>query len=147
MLESTEVVLARIEQLSDAERAEVSPDWLARMRESPPTPWTHMFAMVERASGGVVGSCAFKGPPDENGVVEIAYGVHPEQQRRGYAREAAAALVTFALGAGATLVRAHTRPENDASAGVLLACGFERKGEVVDPEDGLVWRWELAPRR
>jgi [ribosomal protein S5]-alanine N-acetyltransferase len=28
---------------------------------------------------------------------------------------------------------------------VLTKCRFERVGEVVDPEDGLVWRWELRP--
>jgi hypothetical protein len=26
---------------------------------------------------------------------------------------------------------------------VLLKSGFEKTGEVVDPEDGLVWRFEL----
>jgi [ribosomal protein S5]-alanine N-acetyltransferase len=26
---------------------------------------------------------------------------------------------------------------------VLTRCGFERTGQVVDPEDGLVWRWEI----
>lgn len=146
VLETTEVVLARIERMSPAERAEVSPDWLARMRVSSPSPWTHTFAMVALGSGTVVGSCAFKGPPDADGVVEIAYGVEPEHQGRGYAKEAATALVDFALAMGARQVRAHTRPANDASAGVLRRCGFELTGEVVDPEDGLVWRWEFTPR-
>jgi RimJ/RimL family protein N-acetyltransferase len=30
----------------------------------------------------------------------------------------------------------------NASARVLAKCGFRRVGEVIDPEDGLVWRWE-----
>jgi hypothetical protein len=25
---------------------------------------------------------------------------------------------------------------------VLRRCGFEQAGEVIDPEDGLVWRWQ-----
>jgi RimJ/RimL family protein N-acetyltransferase len=100
--------------------------------------------MVEPASGAVIGSCAYKGPPDEGGVVEIAYAVDPEYQGRGYATEAARALVNFAFRSGQVrLVRAHTRAENNASTRVLAKCGFERVGEVVDPEDGLVWRWEL----
>ena len=142
-LESTEAVLARIEAMSPADRAEVSPDWLTRMRESEPSAWTHGFEMVDRLTGKAVGSCGYKGPPDADGTVEIAYGVHPEQRGRGYAKEAAAALVEFAVSAGARLVRAHTRLDNDASARVLVACGFERVGEVVDAEDGLVCRWEL----
>jgi hypothetical protein len=28
------------------------------------------------------------------------------------------------------------------AATVLDQCGFWHRGEVVDPEDGLVWRWE-----
>jgi ribosomal-protein-alanine N-acetyltransferase len=99
---------------------------------------------VERAGGAVVGAGGYKGPPESAGAVEIAYGVEPGHRGRGYAKEAVAALVEFALGAGARVVRAHTRPENGASARVLAACGFARVGEVVDPEDGLVWRWELV---
>ena len=142
---STEAVLARIEVLSDADRAEVSPQWLARTRQAEPSAWTHGFEMVDAMTGEVVGSCAYKGPPDSDGTVEIAYGVQPEQRRRGYATEAAAALAEFAFRAGARLVRAHTRLDNDDSARVLVACGFERIGEVDDAEDGLVLRWDLSP--
>jgi [ribosomal protein S5]-alanine N-acetyltransferase len=150
VLESTEALLARVAAMRPAELAEVSPEWLARVRAAAaPGPWTHGFAIVERVSGAVVGACGYKGPPDRAGVVEIAYGVDPAYRGRGYAREAAAALVAFALEGGrARGVRAHTRPENGASARVLAACGFTRVGEVVDPEDGLVWRWEWgAPGR
>jgi RimJ/RimL family protein N-acetyltransferase len=41
-----------------------------------------------------------------------------------------------------SLVCAHTLPEANASTRVLTRCGFRRIGEVIDPEDGLVWRWE-----
>ena len=148
ILPSREEILARIESLSPADQAEISPDWLARVRASTAADaWTHGFSMVERASGAVIGSCAYKGPPDQEGVVEIAYGVDPEYQGRGYATEAARALVDFAFRSGQVcLVRAHTLPENNASTRVLAKCGFERIGEVVDPEDGLVWRWEFTER-
>ena len=39
-------------------------------------------------------------------------------------------------------IRAHTRPEANASTRVLAKCGFVLIGPVVDPEDGPVWRWE-----
>ena len=143
VLESTEAVLARIDRLSQADRAEVSPVWLARMRAAPPSPWTHGFAIVDQASGSAIGSCGFKGPPDDDGVAEIAYGIDEEHRGRGYAKEAAAALVKFALGAGTRVVRAHTKPENGPSASVLTSCGFVPRGDVMDPEDGLVRRWEL----
>ena len=146
VLESTEAVLARIERLSPADRAEVSPEWLAQMRATPPSPWTHGFAIVDRATGSMIGSCGFKGPPDGDGVAEIAYGIDAQHRGHGYAKEAAAALVKFALGAGAGVVRAHTKPENGASGRVLASCGFVALGDVVDPEDGRVRRWDLPHR-
>ena len=145
VLESTEAILARVEAMSPADRADISPNWFARLRGAAMSPWTHGFAMVDSMTGVVVGTCAFKGPPDSEGAVEVAYGVEPSYQGRGYAKEATAALVEFALHAGARVVRAHTRPENGASARVLGASGFERVGDVLDPEDGLVWRWEFVP--
>ena len=147
-LESTEAVLARIESMSPADRAEVSSEWLARMIKAEPSAWTHGFEILDRITEITVGSCGYKGPPDSDGAVEIAYGIHPDHRGRGYAKEAAMGMADFAFGAGARLVRVHTKLDNDASARVLMACGFERVGEVVDAEDGLVWRWELrrSPR-
>ena len=144
VLEPTEAVLARIEALPAEHRAQVSEDWLAQLRASTPGPWTHGFAIVERESGCAVGSCAFKGPPDDDGIVEIAYEIHEARRGRGYATEAAAALVKFAREAGARRVIAHTLPETNASTSVLRACGFKHAGTVDDPEDGTIWRWELA---
>ena len=76
-------------------------------------------------------------------LVEIAYGIVPGYQGQGYATEAAAALVEFAFGSGqVSAVRAHTVPTTNASTRVLKKCGFQCLGEVDDPEDGVVWRWE-----
>lgn len=141
---TTEATLARIDAMSPEDRAQVSPDWLDQLRASAPSPWTHGFAIEERATAASVGNCGFKGPPDDDGVVEMAYGLDQAFQGRGYAKEAAAALVEFALQDGRVrIVRAHTLPAQGPSPSVLRANGFEHLGEVIDPEDGLVWRWEL----
>ena len=128
---------------------EVSPDWLARMRAlDAPDPWTLGFAVVHPERRAVIGSGGFKGPPDSMGMVEIAYGIVPEHQGRGYATEVARALVGYALESDAVkIVRAHTLPNPNASTTVLTKCGFRFVGEVIEPEDGLVWRWELPPQR
>lgn len=138
-LRSREELLALFEGMPD-----VSPKWLARIRESTtPDPWTYGFGVFERASGSDVGHAGFKDPPDAAGMVEIAYGIHPEYQRRGFATEAVAGLTAFALGdQRVSVVWAHTKPENIASVGVLEKNKFRRIGEVVDPDDGLVLRWE-----
>jgi ribosomal-protein-alanine N-acetyltransferase len=142
--QSLEEVLAMVEAMAPSEKAEVSADWLARLRAStPPDPWMLGFFMVHLDSNTVVGKCGFKGPPDAAGVVEIAYGVSPEHQGKGYATEAAQSMTDYAFSSGKVrVVRAHTLPEPNASTSVLTKCGFRHIGEVIDPEDGLVWRWE-----
>jgi [ribosomal protein S5]-alanine N-acetyltransferase len=125
----------------------VSPAWLAQLRASSGAdPWVHGFAVVHRQSGSVIGSVGFKGPPNEDAVVEIGYGIVPAFQGRGYATEAAEAVVAFAFDSGQVrLVRAHTLPTPNASTWLLAKCGFERTGEIEDFEDdGLVWRWERS---
>jgi len=142
--QTREEVRAYIQQMPPHEKAQLSRDWLALLDGSGPVdPWIHGFLMVHRTSGTVVGRCGFKGPSGADGVVEIAYGVDPEHQGKGYATEAAAALTAYAFDNGPVrVVRAHTAPEPNASTRVLTKCGFHRVGEVIDPEDGLVWRWE-----
>jgi RimJ/RimL family protein N-acetyltransferase len=134
VLQTADQVIARIEALSPADRQQVSPDWLARVRAATPgDPWIFGFSMVQRASDTVIGDCGFKGPPDTEGCVEIAYGLAAEYRGCGYATEAAQALVAFAFNHDAVrLVRAHTLPVNNASTRVLSKCGFHYRGEVVD---------------
>ncbi len=123
---------------------QVSPTWLATLRTSVgPDPWRHGFFVLYRERGVVIGSAGFTGPPDSTGTVEIAYGIVPSFEGHGYATEAAAALVQFAVRSGQVrLVRAHTLPTTNPSTRVLLKCGFHHAGTVVDPVDGPVWRWE-----
>ena len=139
-------VRAMIDGMSSSDRAEVSPQWLALLDDPAAAAWTLGFAIVERASGAAVGNCGFKGPPVD-GMVEIAYGISPEFQGRGYATEAAGALANHAASSeDVRVVRAHTLPGPNASTRVLEKCGFRCLGEVIDPEDGLVWRWEREGR-
>ena len=89
--------------------AEVSPVWLARVRSGNADVWTLGFVMVDRATGGAIGSCGFKDGPDADGMVEIAYGVAAEHENQGFATEAAQALVECAFSSGRVrVVRAHT---------------------------------------
>lgn len=143
-LNNPDDVHRQLEQLTDDERRQVSPVCLARaFAATEPDPWLHGFRIVLREDGSEVGHAGFKGPPNQEGIVELAYGISPSHQGRGYATEAAAALTAFARQAtGVQAVQAHTKPDNDASARVLTKCGFRWIGEVIDPEDGLVWRWE-----
>lgn len=148
VLQTLDEARAMIAAMTPSDRAQVSADWLERLRTSTsPDPWIHGFSLVHRESNAVVGTCGFTAPPSADGFVEIAYGVAPEHQGKGYATEAAQALTAYAFSSGKVrVVRAHTLPEPNASTHVLTKCGFRRIGEVIDPEDGLVWRWEKSQK-
>lgn len=143
-LQTPAETLAWVDNLPPADRAEVSPDWIARVKATPVgDPWSLGYVVVERSTGTTVGGCAFKGPPID-GMVEVAYGIDEPHRCRGFATELTSGLARFAFDRGMTTVRAHTKPDNGPSTRVLEKCGFTRLGDVIDPEDGLVSRWELA---
>lgn len=103
-------------------------------------PWTSYMAID--GEGAAVGTCAFKGAPDENREVEIAYLVFPEHEKRGHGTAMARALVDIAAGSGAVdHVVARTLPEENASVQICRRLGFVFAGEAADPADGNVWRW------
>lgn len=121
--------------------AEVCDQTLAMIEASPRVePWGGYLG-VDREQGLVVGTCAFKAAPTDDGSVEIAYFTFPEFEGRGIATAMAASLIELALGAGARCVLAHTQPHASASTAVLDKLAFAREGEAIDPQDGPVWRW------
>jgi len=116
----------------------------AFLGESAPADWGGFLA-ADPDSRFVVGTCAYKGPPDEGGAVEIAYFTFPPYEGRGFATAMAGALADRAAVSGRVRrLRAHTLPEPNASSRLLEKLGFSFLGEVVDPEDGPIWRWERS---
>jgi RimJ/RimL family protein N-acetyltransferase len=110
VLRTRDETRAEIARMKPDEKAAVSPAWLALLEgSSQADPWIHGFTLIDRASGGTIGQCGFKGPPGTDGVVEIAYGIAPEHQGKGYATEAAAALTDYALSKRGSGLFAHTR--------------------------------------
>ena len=109
-----------------------SADWIAR-------------AAVDAETGEVVGHGGFHGPPDADGVVEVAYSVDPRFRRRGYAKAMLAALLERAAADPAVrTVRASIRPDNAGSLATIAGFGFHKTGEQWDPEDGLEFVFEKA---
>ncbi|MFM7322929.1 MAG: GNAT family N-acetyltransferase [Armatimonadota bacterium] len=143
-LADLQATLTMISELPEAVRQEVSPIWHERLlAATEPSPWICGFEVRRRVDRLTVGGAAFKGPPDPMGCVEIAYGIEPEFQGRGYATEVAVALAAFALGLQEVrTVLAHTKADNPASRRVLEKAGFVHVGLVMDPEDGEVDRFE-----
>ena len=143
-LASVESLRDMIDGMDPEMKKELSPRWLEMIENATePTAWIHGFAVYHHETNERVGSGGFKGPP-EDGCVEIAYGIDEPHRGRGYATTVATALTKYAFGQSSGLLKviAHTLPEENASTKVLTKAGFMKVGEVVDPDDGPVWRWQ-----
>ena len=124
-----------------------SPDFMARLESADePDPWQFGFAVIHKMDNILIGMGGFLGPPDSDGVAEIAYGIAPRYQGKGHATEVATALINFAShDPRVQTIRAHTLAETNASTRVLEKCGFKKVSETIDPENNLpVWRWERS---
>lgn len=94
----------------------------------------HAIWTIECKDGANAGGFSFKGFNDD-GSVEIGYGINEMFQGQGYATEAVNAAVLWALQQpGVTRVEAETEPDNRASQRVLEKCGFVPTG--TEGEEG-----------
>jgi len=150
---------ARFGELLDAR---VPPEWppelydegarlwtLKRLERAPEDDGWLSYYVVRRGGGAdreVVGIVGYKGPPGEDGTVEVGYGILDAHQRRGYASEATAALVerAFALPEVRRVI-AETLPELTPSIGVLEKLGFTL-ADGEGSEEGVI-RFELPRER
>jgi RimJ/RimL family protein N-acetyltransferase len=112
-------------------------------------PWL-VRAAVLRPGGEVVGHGGFHGPPDGDGLVEVAYTVVPEHRGQGHAHAILRALLDEVVDrpdvAG---VRASVSPDNVASLATIRRAGFVQTGEQWDEDDGLelVFTKDIGRRR
>jgi len=86
------------------------------------------YVAADLASDRLLGVASLE--PHGDGA-ELGYWLAPAAQRRGYMREAVAALLEEGVGRlpGASAVYATTDPENRRSQAILLNCSFRRVGE------------------
>ena len=104
--------------------------------------WTYF--PIHTVDQKLIGSCGYKGKPSLDGMVEIGYEVCPEYRQKGYGTEIANGLLTHAFkDEHIKIVIAHTLPMENASTNILRKLSFNKVSEIEDPEDGLIWRWEI----
>ena len=136
------------EQASRDLGCDISPDWpdadlwgvLSRQAYMTPDEavW-RIWLIIDREDGLVVGDVTFLGPPSQEGTVGIAYGVVPSHRRRGYATEAARALIAWAEEQpGVRTIAAACADDNLASIRTLRRLGFGQTGR-----SGRELRWRL----
>ena len=86
------------------------------------------WAIVEQSSGVPVGSVLLRPLPDGDGEVEIGWHLHPDSWGKGFASEAAQAVLDRGFADGLTEVWAVTYPDNDRSVAVCRRIGCATSG-------------------
>ncbi len=95
---------------------------------------------IELKDGKRVGDLGFKGLNDD-GSVEIGYGLLEEYQGRGYAAEAVIAATEWASRRdGVTRIEAETDDDNVRSKRVLEKAGYVPTGEYGEEGPRFVWK-------
>jgi len=94
-----------------------------------------LAAAVDLRDGTYVGDAViFYSEPAEHRSLELGFSFLPAYQGRGYATEAARALVDWAFGAGFHRVYGRLEARNTASARVLEKLGMRREALLVENE-------------
>ena len=114
-----------------------------RLRSEPSELGWWAWLVVARATGQAVGSVGLGGKPDADGGVVLGYSIYPVFEGRGYATEAARALVAWALGQpGVASVRATIPPGHTPSLRVADKLDMRQVGTAQDEEVGEVLVFE-----
>jgi RimJ/RimL family protein N-acetyltransferase len=106
-------------------------------------PWL-LRAVGLRSNREMVGHIGFHSSPGaayleqwSPGGIEVGFAINPAHRRKGYAREAAVALMQWARDVhGITSFVVTISPLNDASQGLAKDLNFVRVGAHVDEVDG-----------
>ena len=88
--------------------------------------WFTRWEIILKSENKIIGSCGFKGFPNNNGEVEIGYMIKPSYQNKGYMTEALKEMVRFSfMHHRVNHVLAETPQDNFPSHRVLIKNDFE----------------------
>jgi len=116
----------------------------ARGRSDDGSEWWFNWIIRERISGDAIGYVQAT-VEVASGVADVAWVVGSRFQGRGYAREAASAMLSWLCGKGVTAVTAHIHPDNRASEIVARAIGLGPTSTIADGE--VMWKSDRRQTR
>ncbi len=99
---------------------------------------------IHKKNNRLIGSGGYQGKPTIEGTVEIGYEITSDYRSCGFATEMAMGLVENAFKYDrVNSIIAHTLGKENSSTKVLTKCGFDKIEEINDPDEGIIWKWEL----
>lgn len=118
---------------------------IPRVKKAPAFAEIGIILAIERASKLLIGSAGFHDFPNENGMIEIGFGIVPEKQNQGFGTELLHGMwEMICKRSDVKILRYTVSPTNEASLHIIKKLGFLQVGEQIDEEDGLELIFELT---
>lgn len=118
------------------------PFYIGLLKDDPETFGWGIWLIIHQEDKTVIGDIGFKGKPDKDGIIEIGYSILPSHRRRGYATEAAKAIVEWGFkDKSVKKIIAECDMNNEPSIKVLETLRMKQ----IKEEKGLL-HWELEKK-
>jgi RimJ/RimL family protein N-acetyltransferase len=110
---------------------------IPRVKANPDFAEIAIILAISKVSDKVVGSAGFHDFPDENGMIEIGYGIVPRMQNQGFGTELLLGMWKMICNRDDVKILRYTAsPDNARSLHIVRNLGFTEIGVQIDPEDG-----------
>ena len=110
---------------------------IPRVKKSPEFAEIGLVLAVEKSTKEIIGSAGFHDFPNQDGMIEIGFGIVPEKQNQGFGTELLHGMWTMICRrSDVKTLRYTVSPTNAPSLHIISKLGFALIGEQLDEEDG-----------
>ena len=114
------------------------PHRIPKVKKNPAFAQIGLILGVLKSTSEIIGSAGFHNMPDENGMIEIGFGIVPEMQRQGFGTEILLGMWNMIVKRpDVKILRYTVSPKNKPSMHIIEKLGFKLIGEQLDPEHGI----------
>jgi ribosomal-protein-alanine N-acetyltransferase len=119
-----------------------------QVRKDPEVAKYLLRVAILKQSMEIIGSAGFHNLPDENGMIEIGFGIDPTFQNKGYGKQLLHGMWNWVVKEpGVQTLRYTVSPDNLVSQHIIKKLGFNLVGEQIDEKDGLEQIYELSAEK
>jgi len=111
---------------------------IPRVKKDPTFTEVGLILAISKSDNEIIGSAGFHDFPDDNGMIEIGFGIVPEMRNQGLGKELLIGMwQMICKRTDVKILRYTVAPDNEPSIHIINKMGFTKVGEQIDPEDGL----------
>lgn len=118
---------------------------IPRVKKDPAFAEIGLILAITKSNNEIIGSAGFHDFPDDNGMIEIGFGIVTEIQNQGFGKELLHGMwKMISARSDVKILRYTVSPGNNPSMHIIKALNFKLVGEQMDEEDGLELIFELS---